>query len=463
MNLLHRLGVAFSSALKLSDCHDLFRQHLVKLEKQLKLPCEANPPHYEYDPAWPRLVPAHVKKQLVLNYCTMTSSTALREYACVVCGKGKTHVDMHMGHSFVPISDYNTSILRASFPASYENSLPPGLAGTMLDADGIKLSDDNSLLFQICKDCHRELSHKKLLSRSLANDLFLGNIPPELDLKEDTQEGETDVSSIQPSNHGPSIPGTQHGMWGHVIVFPAKPEKLTRFLPPPMVEVVAPMCVIFVRSQPPSCEWLLEHAKPLVVRPAKIRAVLVKLIEINPLYSNVQLNEDMLQSLDPVGLAPVQIDVHTPSTAEEAQGSRYDDCDTLDIPIEPSGEDSEEFETLMENVGIANLDMNHVSSNVMKAAALKHLKDGGGYLAVQHGSQPVSEYDDKNLFPLLYPMLFPYGTGGFSKCQKMKLSFEALGQHYLGLFDKHFQEHYSFMFVFFNMIQRHVASQQTNL
>ena len=223
------------------------------------------------------------------------------------------------------------------------------------------------------------------------------------------------------------------------------------------------MCVIFVGSQPPSREWLLEHAKPLVVRPAKIRAALVKLIEINPLYSDVRLNEDVLRSLDPVGLAPVQIDVHTPSTAEEAQGSHYDDCDTSDIPIEPSGEDSEEFETLMENVGIANLDMNHVSSNAMKAAALKHLKDGGGYLAVQHGSQPVSEYDDENLFPLLYPTLFPYGTGGFSKCQKTKLSFEALGQHYLGLFDKRFQEHYSFMFVFFNMIQQRVASQQTNL
>ena len=52
----------------------------------------------------------------------------------MVCGEGKTHVDMHMGHSFVPISDYDTSILRASFPASYETSLPPGLAGAMLDA-----------------------------------------------------------------------------------------------------------------------------------------------------------------------------------------------------------------------------------------------------------------------------------------------------------------------------------------
>lgn len=124
---------------------------------------------------------------------------------------------------------------------------------------------------------------------------------------------------------------------------------------------------------------------------------------------------------------------------------------TVDIP------------TFLENVGITNLDMNHVSLNAMKAATLKHLKGGGGYLTIQHGSQPVSEYDNADLFPLLYSTLFPYGTGGFHKGRESKLSFESLGKHYLNLHDRRFQEHYSFMFIFFNMIQRQIASQQTNL
>lgn len=71
----------------------------------------------------------------------------------------------------------------------------------------------------------------------------------------------------------------------------------------------------------------MKNAKLLVVRPDKIHAALVKLIEINPLYHDVVINDDVLSSLQPEGLAPVQIDLHSPSTAEEAQGSCYDECD----------------------------------------------------------------------------------------------------------------------------------------
>jgi hypothetical protein len=58
------------------------------------------------------------------------------------------------------------------------------------------------------------------------------------------------------------------------------------------------------------------------------------------------------------------------------------------------------------------------------------------------------------MFPMLYPSLFPYSIGGFEdRCQAVPIGLENHGKHMLALTDRRFQEHYSFMFVVFNVIQ----------
>ncbi|KAF9506622.1 hypothetical protein BS47DRAFT_1305075 [Hydnum rufescens UP504] len=219
-------------------------------------------------------------------------------------------------------------------------------------------------------------------------------------LKEDKDVADKAGNGI-PS--GPCLATTQQGMKGHVIVFPQEPEKLTRSLPPPMEEVITPMCVIFVGSAPPTKEWMEKHARPLIVQHEKVRAALVWLKTNNPLYSDIIINHAVVDSLPTHSIAPVNIDTHAPSPAEDAQGSQYDGV--------PSSTQNEE--SILQNVVVSNIDMHDISSNQMHAAAMQHLKKGGGYIEMQHSEKPVNEYDDENLFPLLYPTLFPYGTGGF--------------------------------------------------
>jgi len=57
--------------------------------------------------------------------------------------------------------------------------------------------------------------------------------------------------------------------------------------------------------------------KPPVIRPANIRAVLLNLIEINPLYSDIVINKGVLQR---ESVTLVQLGIHAPSTTEGAQG-----------------------------------------------------------------------------------------------------------------------------------------------
>ena len=241
-------------------------------------------------------------------------------------------------------------------------------------------------------------------------------------------------------------------MHGHCIIFPQSPDQLIKVLLPSLDEVVTPMCVVFVGSQPPSQQWLRVHAKPLLIHRNKVHAALLWLKKNNPLYADIEINVSLLQALDHETVAPVNIETHAPSVAECAQGSCYDFAppslatpDTTDTDI-------------LQNVVVTGVDMDNASSVRMRAAAVRHLKSGKPFVEMQHGAMPSSEYGNPTLFPLLYPSLFPYGTAGFDIPCTSKLGLEAQARHFFSLNDRRFQEHFSFLFIVFNMLQRHAAS-----
>jgi hypothetical protein len=67
----------------------------------------------------------------------------------------------------------------------------------------------------------------------------------------------------------------------------------------------------------------------------------------------------------------------------------------------------------------------HESSRVLRKAATRHLnKPGGNYLELRHDPTPVNEFNNPDLFPLIYQTLFPYGLGGVEdKRRRTRLSF----------------------------------------
>ncbi|KAF6755639.1 hypothetical protein DFP72DRAFT_811348, partial [Ephemerocybe angulata] len=84
-------------------------------------------------------------------------------------------------------------------------------------------------------------------------------------------------------------------------------------------------------------------------------------------------------------------------------------------------------------------------------------------LVLHHGKDPISEYNNPDLVPGMYPTLFPFGIGGFEdKSRPTTLSFEKQANYYLNLADKSFRYHYFFIFVILNMIQRRRAHLHTS-
>ncbi|KAJ7739225.1 hypothetical protein DFH07DRAFT_681047, partial [Mycena maculata] len=219
------------------------------------------------------------------------------------------------------------------------------------------------------------------------------------------------IIQLQEENHDLLLASTQRGVKGHVIIYPQQPSQIANVLPPSIEEITSPVCVLFVGSSPPSPEWLREHAKPLAVNAHRVRKALEWLKTHNPLYKDIQFNEECLQHLEVNPVLPFTIEHIHPSAAHEAATSRYDTTPAPKRSATPSefGKHTIPFQ----NVVIADVDC-HASSNELRAAALRHVKKkGGGYIQIPHDKEPENEFrKDSCLFPMIYPTLFPYGIGG---------------------------------------------------
>ncbi|KAF8059276.1 hypothetical protein FPV67DRAFT_1401414, partial [Lyophyllum atratum] len=137
----------------------------------------------------------------------------------------------------------------------------------------------------------------------------------------------------------------------------------------------------------------------------RVRAALVWLINNNPLYRNVSINERVLHEISQLPFLPYHIEHILPTDTQEMLQARYDSNN-----CQPA-EDAAQQDTVFQNVVITDVD-GHASMNQLRAAAVRHFKADGGYMSIPHGHNPVNEYQNPVLFPMMYPTLYPYGLGG---------------------------------------------------
>ncbi|KAJ7128423.1 hypothetical protein C8R44DRAFT_830239 [Mycena epipterygia] len=214
------------------------------------------------------------------------------------------------------------------------------------------------------------------------------------------------IIQLKEENRDLVLTSTQCGVKGHIIIYPQQPSKLATILPPPIEEITSPVCALFVGSSSPP-EWLREHAKSLAVNAHRLCQALQWLKIHNPLYRDVSLNEECLQHLEtnPVLAFTIEhIQPNPPATA------RYDanpgpDTSPISAQFEPQP-------IPFQNVVIADVNC-HASSNELRAASLRHIKQrGGGYIQIPHDKEPENEFRKDNLLFLMIYHSVSYGIGG---------------------------------------------------
>ncbi|KAJ7643140.1 hypothetical protein DFH06DRAFT_920307, partial [Mycena polygramma] len=234
-----------------------------------------------------------------------------------------------------------------------------------------------------------------------------------------------------------TIPISQRGVRGHIIVYPQRPSAIAQTLPPAMTDIVTPICVIFVGSNPPTAEWLREKATPLVVRKERVQNALAWLKKHNHLYHEVAVDQEALAQLPDESILPFHIQHIVPSNGIDITTSDYIPG-SAEPPSRPVADVPNLADILspprstipFQSVVVADVDGN-APSRELRSAALEHMKKpGSNYVELPHDPNPVNEFNNPNLFPMMYPTLFPYGLGGLEDShRRTKLSFKRHVKH----------------------------------
>ncbi|KAJ7673935.1 hypothetical protein DFH06DRAFT_913363, partial [Mycena polygramma] len=217
-----------------------------------------------------------------------------------------------------------------------------------------------------------------------------------------------------------SIPIAQRGVRGHIIVYPQRPSAIAQTLPPPIEDIVTPICVVFVGSQPPTAEWLREKATPLVVRKERVQNALTWLKVHNHLYRDVTIDTAALDQIPDESILPFHVQHIIPNAGIDVTTSDYVPGSSQPppapaAPVVPNL--SEIFDPApssvpFQSVVVADVDGN-APSHELRSAALEHMKKpGSNYIELPHDPNPTNEFNNPSLFPMMYPTLFPYGIGG---------------------------------------------------
>ncbi|KAJ8473599.1 hypothetical protein ONZ45_g16233 [Pleurotus djamor] len=315
---------------------------------------------------------------------------------------------------------------------------------------GVHGTDFDGIQMDVCLSCYKHLSVNRLPACALANGNIVGAVPQELQQLSMVEEAmialcRTKCMIVQlreVDGVGTSSSISQKALKGNVIVYPQDTPSISKLLPPSVAEVATLIT-------------------PLAVRADRIYKALLWLQRHNYLYRDIMINMAVIDELKEMDYLPLHVERTEASQSALNRTSRYDqDVDA----IPPQDAVCKDMPIPFESVLITGVDP--VSPpNVLRSAALRHLKDGGGnFIRIPHDQTPVNSFDNPTMFPMMFPTLFPYGIGGFDDANRLTpLSMKAQVRHMLNLFDRRYQEHHGFMFSVFNILQRRESLLRTSL
>ncbi|KAF5354457.1 hypothetical protein D9758_012381 [Tetrapyrgos nigripes] len=160
----------------------------------------------------------------------------------------------------------------------------------------------------------------------------------------------------------------------------------------------------------------------------------------HPDYSDVVISQENMD----------QYEEHCPPCTIE-----YKEAETNKTPESTSvydvdDEDGLEGDCAFTVHGMTGEKLHNMTASQLRAKAWEHFDSGGAALAVGHSDAPESIYNNPQLYPKMFPWLFPYGSGGIGSTH---LSESRHKKWLLMYHDKRFQTEPNFPFVAFSHSQ----------
>lgn len=424
---------------------------------------------------WPKIQDRKIIYECCKDYFNATRYVIPDE--CAVCARRRSGVKMYdiavrsdreapLNFSLLTLRD-TTYFQRFSSEFHHVNQ---ALNGLILSKDAIHRGDAAGTdKVKVCNDCHSSLSLKKIPRLSLRNGLYRGKLPDEFsDL---TWIEEMVCAIYRTTAHvtrlfQSSNPANSLVFHGNTCAHDTNVVSTASVLPRTPADVLGQLSVVFVGPGPPKKEHLRSIFR---IRRAKVRKFLCWLKENNRLYMPLEISTANLALYDEDDVLPGLVDAVIVDTDTKVDSAFKEETAGIDEhPAELlSSQPSAGPVVMLESMGVSDPEGDKIPGRAYVASALKNLivpsdSKEAPDLIIPRGTKPISEYNNPDLFPGMFPTLFPYGIGGFEDPERpVKLSFQKQAEYYLDIADKSFRYHRYFIFVALNIIQRRAAHLNT--
>ncbi|CAF4618095.1 unnamed protein product [Rotaria sp. Silwood1] len=442
--------------------------------------------------AWPEPISHDLKKTCLQQFLQQMSMSALAEVTCAVCNvRSLVQTSKKVPISKIPnihllkVSDElkdlilstQSSVLRHSIDDTIQmtghvqNSTSFNSAsfyyenGIILYTNGLH-QENKTHMSTLCQKCHVALTKGIIPKFSAANNMWLGDVPAEL---QDLTIPEEKLISLYRHNscviklHSPfhSTTTAQTALKGNCITFLQNVPDIVNSLPLQLEDLYDTLKVIFIGAHSPE---RIQLKKVLTVRKKKIIKALQWLKKYNVLYQHIDINLKNIDAL-PEDNVPecIMSTMEQKLSDEEVSSERVGYIpDPLSNPTEYTTSDT----IPINNSGVLDVNGSTVSSNEianyilrkMKNNEITDQKDHENIYLIPHSSKPVNEYFNPKLLVGLYPTLFCYGRGSpEDQTRPVKIQLREHIRYLLSYNDRRFEKSHSFIFVVFNLLQRRDA------
>ncbi|KAG9225266.1 hypothetical protein CCMSSC00406_0007097 [Pleurotus cornucopiae] len=427
-----------------------------------------------------------------------TNNTSMKKQVCVVCAR-RLFID-HL--KFKRLRDIpSPSCLKPAQPHPHQFIWQ----GMILYEHAIDMETESG---HVCSECLQELEQSRMPSLSLANNMWIGNIPPvlaALSLPEQVLIARyfpaAYMVKLYPKNQNLHLDprALTSGLKGNVTTYPLDVKALSNFidgssLPPHPRILAATIGITFVglnNAPEKALRGLFRVSR------AHVRNALLWLKANNPLYRHISINENNLSILPedevPKELRQVVKIANDGATLEKehagyvpqepmsdntVEGACRNDVDSANEEIDESIDETEPPEVIpLQSLGMIDTETTGLSDSDLLAAALKNTGDQLAQYeeaTIKHGTSMVNEYprvhngtglryagteESPNHLLGAFPVNFPYGQGGLEIHRERPVPYQKHAQWALLYADNRFRTDLQFIFQTFGvLLKRQILS-----
>ena len=394
----------------------------------------SKPATYDFPP---EPADAILTNTILSKACEKMQPKYLQEGGCAVCGELKPIRELSRLKGIKNI----LSVLEAPGVTRVErktlSSLVKGFAGPVLDYT----------CSQVCEGCRATIRKNKVPRLALANNLWIGEVPEAL--KNLRYVEKILVAKVRHTCAYVKVASGMRKMKANVVAFESPVPKIYAMLPPPREDIEEVLAILFTGPSKPTPE---DFARTpfLVRRNAVINALeWLKLNHVD--YTDIEISKENMAQYDE-SMPPVSIEYRPAETNKVPEGTSVFDCEEEDGTMEG--------DCAFTVHGLTGETLQTMAPNALKALALRYLNSNGKMLAVGHSNTLQSMWNNTQLYPQMFPWLFPYGLGGIGASS---ISDKEHKRHLLMYHDKRFQMDINFPFVAFSHEQMKSSTTQSFL